>query len=266
MAGRGEAAARFQRHLASSLVGTPVDESLRRPTDPAVLAIAVGIAAAGVACWLLLWRFTYAILPVPLVASCMVLVVAGRAPTRLRRRRAGGSLGLPVGAPTPRWMGARVGVHAVAVVVVGLVCWTLLSYLAFFALANLGFPFRLAFWINESASGGPPGPWALWSTLHRVPHAGSIWAATYPTSDGGPTLAGAWAYPRRRVCGDDLPAAGVDAPWPDRASVPADPGPAGQPTIGHRCARPCGAARNPSCGSSDPGPGSVLAHRLGAWF
>lgn len=194
MAGRGEAAARSQRHLASRLVGTPVDESLRRPTDPAVLAIAVGIAAAGVACWLLLWRFTYAILPVPLVASCIVLAVAGRAPTRLRRRRAGGSAGLPVGAPTPRWMWARMGVHAVAVVVIGLVCWTLLSYLAFFAIANLGFPLRQAIWINESASGGPPGPWALWSTLHRVPHAGSIWAATYPTSDGGPTLAGAWAY------------------------------------------------------------------------
>jgi hypothetical protein len=89
-------------------------------------------------------------------------------------------------------MKARMGVHAVAVVVVGLVCWTLLSHLAFFAIANLGFPLRQAIWINESASGGPPGPWALWSTLHRVPHAGSIWAATYPTSDGGPTLAGVW--------------------------------------------------------------------------
>jgi hypothetical protein len=194
LAGRSEAAARYQRDLASRLVGTPADEPPRRPTDPAVLAISVGIAAVGVACWLLLWRFSYAILPVPLVASCLALVVAGRAPARLRRRPARGSLGLPVGAPTLRWMGARVGVHAVAVVVVGLVCWTLLSYLAFFALANLGFPFRLAVWINESASGGPPGPWALWSTLHRVPHAGSIWAARYPTSDGGPTLAGAWAY------------------------------------------------------------------------
>ncbi|HYY77961.1 MAG TPA: hypothetical protein VFD04_02080, partial [Actinomycetes bacterium] len=92
-----------------------------------------------------------------------------------------------------RWLGARVAVQAVAVAAVGLLCWALLSQLLFFALANLGFPFRLAFWIRDS-SGGPPAPWALWSTLHRVPHRGSIWAATYPTSDGGPTLAGAWAY------------------------------------------------------------------------
>jgi hypothetical protein len=123
----------------------------------------MGLGAAQTALGLL-WRFTYVILPVPLVASCLALVVAGRAPARLRRRPAHGSLGLPVGAPTPRWMGARVGVHAVAVVVVGLVCWTLLSYLAFFALANLGFPFRLAFWINESASGAAR---ALGDGAHR---------------------------------------------------------------------------------------------------
>jgi hypothetical protein len=130
LVGRSGAAARYQRHLASKLVGTPADEPPRRPTDPAVLAMSVGMTAVGVACWLLLWRFTYAILPVPLVASCLALVVAGRAPARLGRRPARGSLGLPVGAPTLRWMGMRVGVHAVAGVMVGLVCWTLLSYLA----------------------------------------------------------------------------------------------------------------------------------------
>jgi len=258
-AGRSEAAARYQRHLASRLVGTPADEPPRRPTDPAVLAISVGIAAVGVACWLLLWRFTYAILPVPLVASCLALVVAGRAPARLRRRPARGSLGLPVGAPTLRWMGVRVGVHAVAVVMVGLVCWTLLSYLAFFALANLGFPFRLAFWINESASGGPPGPWALWSTLHRVPHAGSIWAARYPTSDGGPTLAGAWAYHAAAFVVTIFPLLAwmlrgltrlqsrlTRALLGSPRSVPAEPGPAGQPA-----ARPA-EARTPGMDRSSP--------------
>jgi hypothetical protein len=150
----------------------------------------VVITAAGVACWLLLWPFTYAVLPIPLAGSLLVPVLAGRRPGGPWRRRAR----RPGAEPVPRRTGARVAVQSLAAVVVGLACLTLLSYLAFFDLANLGFPFRLAFWIKESASGGPPAPWALWTTLHRVPHHGSIWAATYPTSDGGPTLAGAWAY------------------------------------------------------------------------
>jgi hypothetical protein len=122
LAGRGEAAARYQRDLASRLVGTPVDEPPRRPTDPAVLAASVGIMAVGVACWLLLWRFTYAILPLPLMANCLALALAGRAPARFRRRPARGSVGPTGGAPTSRWIGARVAVHAVVIVVVGVVC------------------------------------------------------------------------------------------------------------------------------------------------
>jgi len=190
LVGLGKATARSQRHLVRRLVGMPADEPPRRPAGPALIAVSAVITAVGVACWLLLWRFTYAILPIPLAGSLLALVLTGRRPARFRRRRAHG----PAAGSTPRWMSARVAVQSIAGIMVGLACLTLLSYLAFFALANLGFPFRLAYWIKESASGGPPAPWALWSTLHRVPHHGSIWAATYPTSDGGPTLAGAWAY------------------------------------------------------------------------
>ncbi len=229
LAGRGEAAARYQRDLASRLVGTPADEPPRRPTDPVVLAISVGIMAVGVACWLLLWRFTYAILPVPLMASCLALAVAGRAPARFRRRPARGSAGLTVGAPTSRWMGARVAVHAVAIMVVGVVCWTLLSYLVFFALANLGFPFRLAFWINESASGGPPG--ALGPVVDDPSHPSPRQHLGCHLSHLGrrPDPCRCLGLPRWRVRGDDLPAAGVDDPWADPASGLGDPGPAGQP-------------------------------------
>ncbi len=195
LVGLGRTAARLQRRLVRGLVATPAGEHPRQPASPALVAVSVVITAVGVACWLLLWPFTYAVLPIPLAGCLLALVLAGRRPAgpwRRRPRRPGAEPSPRK--PTPRSTGARVAVQSLAAIMVGLVCLTLLSYLAFFALANLGFPFRLAFWIKESASAGPPAPWALWTTLHRVPHQGSIWAATYPTSDGGPTLAGAWAY------------------------------------------------------------------------
>ncbi|HYY81329.1 MAG TPA: hypothetical protein VFD04_19435, partial [Actinomycetes bacterium] len=78
LAGRGEAAARQQRRLAGRLVGSPGERRPGRPADPAALAVAAGVTAAGVGCWLLWWRFTYAILPVPLLAGCLAVLLAGR--------------------------------------------------------------------------------------------------------------------------------------------------------------------------------------------
>src|SRR6266536_625670 len=170
VAGRADAAARYQRRRAVSL-------------------------AAGVACWLLLWRFTYAVLAVPLAANFVALTLAGRVPAanrlqhRLARRLAGERM--------PRRIGARVAAQSVASLVVGLISWTLLNYLlVFFVLGALAYPLAhyVDFSFNNPSYGGPPPPWAFWSGIHRVPYHGSVWASTFTHSNGGPTAAGAWAY------------------------------------------------------------------------
>ena len=195
VAGRADAAARYQRRLAVSLIGAPADGPPRRPTPPAIIAISAVILAAGVACWLLLWRFTYAVLAVPLAANFVALTLAGRVPAanrlqhRLARRLAGERM--------PRRIGARVAAQSVASLVVGLISWTLLNYLlVFFVLGALAYPLAhyVDFSFNNPSYGGPPSPWAFWSGIHRVPYHGSVWASTFTHSNGGPTAAGAWAY------------------------------------------------------------------------
>src|SRR6266536_3172535 len=177
VAGRADAAARYQRRLAVSLIGAPADGPPRRPTPPAIIAISAVILAAGVACWLLLWRFTYAVLAVPLAANFVALTLAGRVPAanrlqhRLARRLAGERM--------PRRIGARVAAQSVASLVVGLISWTLLNYLlVFFVLGALAYPLAhyVDFSFNNPSYGGPPPPWAFWSGIHRVPYHGSAWA------------------------------------------------------------------------------------------
>jgi hypothetical protein len=194
VAGRTEVAARYQRRLARKLVGSPASEPPRRPRDPTVIAISVILLAIGLACWLLLWRFTYAILALPLTVNCLALALAGRAPARYRRRPAR----RPAGGSATQRTGVRLVACSIATLAVGLVSWVLLAYLPFFVLGNLAFP--LLDYVSLDAAhaapayGGPPLPWDLWLGLHRVSYHGNVWASTYHDSNGGPTLAGAWAY------------------------------------------------------------------------
>jgi hypothetical protein len=162
-----------------------------------VIAVSVVMLAIGVACWLLLWRFTSAILVVPLAVNALALALVGRAPAAARyqrslaRRLAGGS--------AHRWTGARVAVHSVASLAIGAVAWTLLAYLPLFAVGNLALPLLRYTSFDAPAHGapaygGPAPPWDLWLGIHRVPYHGSFWASTFYHSNGGPTVAGAWAY------------------------------------------------------------------------
>lgn len=138
LVGRADAAARYQRRLALSLVGAPTSAPERHPAPAAVLAISAIILAVGVACWLLLWLFTYAVLPLPLAACFLTLVLAGRIPAiaRYQRRMASGLTGGSV----PSRTGVQVAVHSIAIVAVGLICWLLLAYLLVFTVGNLASP------------------------------------------------------------------------------------------------------------------------------
>jgi hypothetical protein len=193
-AGQAPLAARSQRRLAHRLVGTPAQEPPRRPTDPTVVALAAAAMLVGVACWLLLWRFASAVLVVPLVVNFLALALVGRAPAvaRVRQRLARRLAGTPAAQRT----GLRVAAHALASLLVGFVGLTLLNYLAFFTLADLVFPVAAHYLAlgPDPAYGGPPLPWDLWLGIHRVAYHGSFWASTYYTENGGPTLAGTWAY------------------------------------------------------------------------
>jgi hypothetical protein len=101
--GPAQVAARYQRRLARALVGTPAQEPPRRPTDPTVVALAAAAMLVGVACWLLLWRFTSAVLVVPQVVNFLALALVGRAPAvaRVRQRLAGRGAGLAAAADRP---------------------------------------------------------------------------------------------------------------------------------------------------------------------
>jgi hypothetical protein len=169
----------------------------RRPTDPTVLALAAAGMLVGVACWLLLWRFTSAVLVVPLVINFLALALVGRAPAVARSsQRLARRLARPAGAPAWQPTGLRVAAHALASLLVGFVAVTLLNYLAFFTLADLAFPIAVHYFAlgPDPSYGGPPQPWDLWLGIHRVAYHGSFWASTYHTENGGPTLAGTWAY------------------------------------------------------------------------
>jgi hypothetical protein len=187
--GQANTAARYQRRLAAALVGSPAGEPLNRPRERKVVIASAIMLAVGLACWLLLWQFTYAILAVPLTVNFLALALAGRAPAasrftrRLASRLAGGA---------PRWMGARVAGLSVAIALVGLVCWSLVAYLAVFAVGGLAFPF-LDYSGKVPSYGGPPLPWSLLSHV-RLSYHDTMWASTYHHSNGGPTAAGAWAY------------------------------------------------------------------------
>src|SRR6266540_653653 len=174
LAGQGQKAARFQRQLAGKLVWPETGQAPTRPTSPKVLAASIIILAVGVACWLLLWRFTYALLPLPLAANCLALILMGRIPAmaRYQRRMASGP-----SRPVPHRTRARVAVHSIAMVAVGLICWLLLAYLLVFAVGNLAFPFLISTG-SAPAYGGPPPPWVLLSNL-RISFDRSIWARTY---------------------------------------------------------------------------------------
>ena len=127
----------------------------------------------------------------------MALAVAGRVAAvnrwqrDLARRLAG-----PAGARSAPWVGLRVVAHSLVSLAVGVVAVALLNYLVFFTLADLTFPVAEHYVAlgPDPAYGGPPLPWDLWLGIHRVAYHGSFWASTYRTSNGGPTLAGAWAY------------------------------------------------------------------------
>jgi hypothetical protein len=199
VAGQAQAAARSQRCLARALVGTPAQEPPRRPTDPTVVALSAVGMLVGVACWLALWRFASAVLVVPLAGNFLALALVGRAPALARvRQRLARQLAGPAGdgEPAAQQTGLRVAVHALASGLVGVVAVTLLNYLAFFTLADLVFPVAVHYVAlgPDPAYGGPPLPWELWLGLHRVAYHGSFWASTYHTENGGPTLAGTWAY------------------------------------------------------------------------
>jgi hypothetical protein len=193
-AGQAPLAARTQRRLARALAGTPADDPPRRPADPTVVTLAAAIMLAGVACWLLLWRFASAVLVVPLVVNFLALALAGRAPAlaRFRQRLARRLAEKPTAPPS----GLRVAAVALASGLVGFVALMLLNYLAFFTLADLVFPVAAHYLAlgPDPAYGGPPLPWDLWLGIHRVAYHGSFWASTYHTENGGPTLAGTWAY------------------------------------------------------------------------
>jgi hypothetical protein len=110
VAGKAPTAARYQRRLARRLVGLPSSEPLNRPSSPKAIGVAFIVLAVGLACWLLLWQWMYAILAVPVIVNFLGVALAGRAPfigrymrrlaQRLAPRRADGSA-------------ARVVVHAV---------------------------------------------------------------------------------------------------------------------------------------------------------
>jgi hypothetical protein len=196
-AGQAEVAARYQRRLARGLVGTLAEEPPRRPTDPTVVALAAAVMLVGVVCWLLLWRFTYAVLALPLVVNFLALALLGRAPAVARyRQRLARRLAGPAGEPAPGRTGQRVAAHALASLVIGFVGLMLLNYLAFFTLADLVFPVAAHYVAlgPDPSYGGPPLPWDLWLGIHRVSYHGSFWGSTYYTENGGPTLAGTWAY------------------------------------------------------------------------
>jgi hypothetical protein len=76
VAGRGETAVRWQRAVAERLVAPPAGGPATRPSEPKVIVAATAIAAAGVASWLLLWRFTYALVPVPLAINAVAVAIA----------------------------------------------------------------------------------------------------------------------------------------------------------------------------------------------
>jgi hypothetical protein len=94
------------------------------------------------------------------------------------------------------WSGNYGRAHSLACLLVGFVAVALLNYLVFFTLADLAFPVAEHYVAlgPDPAYGGPPLPWDLWLGIHRVPYHGGFWASTYRTSNGGPTLAGAWTY------------------------------------------------------------------------
>jgi len=189
LAGRADTAARHQRRLASSLVGLPASEPRTRPTDRKVIGMSAIVMAVGLACWLR-WRFTFTLVALPLTVNCVALALAGRAPAVARfQRRLAGRL---AGGSGHRRMGTRVAVQSIAGLAVGLAAWMLLAYLPIFTLGNLAFPL-VNFVGDAPAYGGPPLPWDLWRYV-RISYDGGIWTSTYPTSNGGPTLAGAWAY------------------------------------------------------------------------
>lgn len=187
--GQAQVAARYQRRLARALVGTPAQEPPRRPTDPTVVALAAAAMLVGVACWLLLWRFTSAVLVVPQVVNFLALALVGRAPAVARvRQRLARRLAGPAGTPAAQRTGLRVAAHALASLLVGFVGLTLLNYLVFPVAAHylaLG---------PDPTYGGPPLPWDLWLGIHRVAYHGSFWASTYytetvaqPSPGPGPT-------------------------------------------------------------------------------
>jgi hypothetical protein len=178
LAGHMPRAAEYQRRLAQALIVPATHQRTAARAHRTAIVAALVALAVGVACWLLLWPFTFTILPLPLAAACVALALTGRVPTLTRR---------------PRPMtGTRVLVRALISLAVGLVGWLLLAYLPVFALGNLAFPF-LTIVGRPPAYGGPPPPWDLLFHL-RISYDSGVWASTYHDSNGGPTLAGAWTY------------------------------------------------------------------------
>jgi hypothetical protein len=189
VAGRAEAAAGYQRRLAARLVGHPASEPPVPPRERRTVLIAGAMLVVGVGCWLLLWRFTYGVLAVPLAANFVAVVLAGRAPAVARGSR---RLAARLAAGAPGGTAVRVTVLSVATLAVGAFTWSLLAYLVVFAVGSLAFPF-LDYVGQVPSYGGPPLPWDLLAHI-RFSYHGGMWASTYATSNGGPTLAGAWAY------------------------------------------------------------------------
>jgi hypothetical protein len=188
-AGRADTAASHQRNLAARLVGRPASQPPVRPRGRRVVLASAVLLGVGVACWLLLWRFTYAVLPLPLAANFLAIAVAGRAPAvaRSARRLAGRLARRPAD-----WTTARVLAVSAATLLIGAVGWALLAYLVVFAAGSLAFPFMD--YVGQAPSyGGPPLPWDLLAHS-RLSYHDTMWASTYANSNGGPTLAGAWTY------------------------------------------------------------------------
>ena len=136
-------------------------------------------------------RVGYAVAAPPTCVVCLVLAAAGRARVAApyQRRLGRGLLGLPPGGGSPPAVrGVRVFAGSIAGLLTGIVCWTVLQYLAFFLFINLGFPLRG--YLSFGSRSGVAVPW--WG-IHRISSSGDVWASHYANSWGGPTLAGAWA-------------------------------------------------------------------------
>jgi hypothetical protein len=138
-------------------------------------------------------RVGYAVVAPPIAVACLALLLAGRVgtATRYQRHLARGMAersadDAPGEAATPyAW---RVLASSVAGLAAGLISWLVLAYLTFFLFINVGFPLG-----NYLAFDGRSGGALPWIGIHRIAPPPDIWASTYHSSWGGPTLAGAWA-------------------------------------------------------------------------